>query len=49
MQARNIKGNTPLHFCYLFGYGDGLGEYLESKGADREAINSYGLKPPQVG
>jgi ankyrin repeat protein len=21
LQARNIKGNTPLHFCYLFGYG----------------------------
>lgn len=46
ISCRNQKGNTPLHFCYLYGYANTLGAYLESKGADTTAVNSYGLTPP---
>lgn len=69
INARNHKGNTPLHYCYhckfygpviffftvflifilLFavfgvadGYGDSLGQYLISKGADADARNNAG-------
>ena len=67
INARNHKGNTPLHYCYhcksnanfhtcfylsqphdlfLFtssdGYGDTLGQYIVSKGADAEARNNAG-------
>lgn len=43
-------GNTPLHFCYMFGYGETLGQYLLSKGADDSLRNSdaclcYDLSP----
>lgn len=31
INARNHKGNTPLHYCFHYGYGDSLGEYLMSK------------------
>jgi hypothetical protein len=48
ISARNRKGNTPLHFCYLYGYAETLGAYLETKGADAAAVNSYGLTPPQM-
>ena len=37
------KGNTPLHFCFTYGYGDTLGAYLTSKGADPGIRNNYGL------
>ena len=36
-------GNTPLHFCFAYGYGDTLGEYLISKGADCTLRNNAGL------
>ena len=26
INSRNYKGNTALHFCYTYGYGDTLGE-----------------------
>lgn len=42
INARNLKGNTPLHYCYHYGYADTLGEYIISKGADVEARNKYG-------
>lgn len=36
-------GNTPLHFCFAYGYGDTLGEYLISKGADCTIRNNDGF------
>ncbi len=36
------RGNTPLHFCFQFGYGDSLGQYLISKGANPNIRNSDG-------
>lgn len=45
LNAQNRKGNTPLHFCYAFGYGDTLGAYLISKGADEAVRNAAGLLP----
>ena len=40
INARNAKGNTPLHYCFHFGYGDTLGQYIISKGADEGARNN---------
>lgn len=31
INAKNHKGNTPLHYCFHFGYGDTLGQYIISK------------------
>jgi len=42
INTRNYKGNTPLHYCFHFGYGDSLGEYLISKGADTSLRNNAG-------
>ncbi len=42
LNARNYKGNTPLHYCYQYGYGDSLGQYLISKGANEYARNKAG-------
>mmetsp|Transcript_18344 Transcript_18344/g.30744 ORF Transcript_18344/g.30744 Transcript_18344/m.30744 type:complete len:314 (+) Transcript_18344:120-1061(+) len=42
INSRNLKGNTPLHYCYHYGYGETLGQYLISKGADAEARNNAG-------
>tara|TARA_B100000780_G_scaffold205374_1_gene145960 strand:- start:125 stop:631 length:507 start_codon:yes stop_codon:yes gene_type:complete len=42
INSRNYKGNTPLHFCYTYGYGDTLGTYLISKGADPDIRNHIG-------
>ena len=42
INTRNLKGNTPLHYCYHYGYAETLGQYLISKGADVEARNNYG-------
>ncbi len=41
INASNLVGNTPLHFCYKYGHIK-LGEYLISKGADRELKNMDG-------
>jgi len=43
INARNYRGNTPLHFCFTYGYGDTLGEYLISKGADPTIRNNDGV------
>ncbi len=43
INARNFKGNTPLHYCHHYGYGDSLGVYIISKGADVSAKNNIGL------
>lgn len=28
------RGYSALHFCFLYGYGETLGQYLITKGAD---------------
>mmetsp|Transcript_11806 Transcript_11806/g.15423 ORF Transcript_11806/g.15423 Transcript_11806/m.15423 type:complete len:229 (+) Transcript_11806:169-855(+) len=43
INARNYRGNTPLHFCFTYGYGDSLGQYLISKGADPTIRNNDGI------
>eukprot|EP00941_MAST-03F_sp_MAST-3F-sp1_P004882 g4882.t1 len=43
INARNYKGNTCLHFCWAFGYGETLGQYLISKGADSSLRNVENL------
>ena len=42
INSRNNKGNTPLHYCYSYGYGDTLGAYLITKGADVHTRNLAG-------
>lgn len=42
INVQNYKGNTPLHYCYHYGYGDLLGQYLISKGADPYLRNKAG-------
>jgi hypothetical protein len=36
----NLAGNTPLHFCFAYGFED-LGEYLMDKGADDSLTVSW--------
>jgi len=43
INATNYKGNTPLMFCFTYGYGDTLGQYLMSKGADSTMVNKEGF------
>lgn len=43
INAGNARGNTGLHFCFAYGYGDTLGSYLISKGADPTVLNYSGL------
>ena len=38
----NLAGNTPLHFCFAYGFED-LGEYLMDKGGDDSVVNADGL------
>ena len=44
ISATNHNMHTPLHYCYAYKYTD-LAEYLEGKGADPCAVNSFGLVP----
>lgn len=44
LSAPNSNGQTPLHYCYAYKYTE-LAGYMESKGADAEALNAYGLTP----
>ncbi|DBA01803.1 TPA: hypothetical protein N0F65_002919 [Lagenidium giganteum] len=52
INSQNFRGNTPLHFCFAYGYGESLGGYLISKGADTTVTNNdgyvcyYGIDPP---
>ncbi|KAG7397160.1 hypothetical protein PHYBOEH_001209 [Phytophthora boehmeriae] len=43
INRQNNRGNTALHFCFAYGYGDSLGAYLISKGADTTIENDEGL------
>lgn len=42
INAQNLAGNTALHFCFMFGFGHELGEYLKQKGADDTLVNKRG-------
>ena len=42
INSRNNKGNTPLHYCFSYGYGETLGQYLIEKGADVRVKNLAG-------
>ena len=41
LNASNLRGNTPLHFCFKYG-NTNLANYLISKGADRTIQNRDG-------
>ncbi|KAE8899765.1 hypothetical protein PF005_g21875 [Phytophthora fragariae] len=43
INSQNNRGNTALHFCFAYGYGDSLGAYLISKGADTTIENDDGI------
>ncbi|KAG2823196.1 hypothetical protein PC111_g10328 [Phytophthora cactorum] len=43
INSQNNRGNTALHFCFAYGYGDSLGAYLISKGADTTIENDDGM------
>ena len=42
INCQNSRGNTPLHYCFAYGYTE-LGQYLVSKGADDAMRNVDGL------
>jgi len=42
INAVNAQGNSCLHYCFTYGYGD-LGDYLISKGANASIKNKNGL------
>ncbi|KAJ1495501.1 ankyrin repeat-containing domain protein, partial [Baffinella frigidus] len=42
LNTQNHNGQTPLHFCFTYGFTD-LGNYLISKGADDTVQNFAGL------
>jgi hypothetical protein len=42
LNAQNGKGNTALHYCFMYNFRD-LGEYLISKGADDTISNADSL------
>ena len=42
IDAQTNQGQTPLHFCFAYGYRD-LGRYLLSLGADDAVANVHGM------
>jgi hypothetical protein len=42
MNVQNYRGNSPLHFCFKYGFGATLGAYLIGKGADVSIRNTDG-------
>jgi hypothetical protein len=46
VDKKNGRGNTALHYCYAYGYGQ-LAEFLVSVGADETVVNSAGLMPSE--
>mmetsp|Transcript_6084 Transcript_6084/g.11538 ORF Transcript_6084/g.11538 Transcript_6084/m.11538 type:complete len:127 (-) Transcript_6084:1432-1812(-) len=42
INIRNFRGNTPLHFCYRYGYANTLGKYLLERGANASLRNLNG-------
>jgi hypothetical protein len=46
LDARNLKGNTAMHFAKAYGYEE-IAEYLVRKGADPTIVNHEGLRPDQ--
>merc|ERR1719247_956083 len=46
INQQNGKGNTSLHYCYAYGYGQ-LAEWLVTVGADETKVNDAGLMPSE--
>lgn len=44
VNAMNLQGNTPLHFCYAYKY-DVLANYILSKGGSLTIKNYFGMTP----
>lgn len=42
INLQNFNGNTALHYCFGLSYGETLGSYLISKGADPNIRNNFG-------
>ncbi len=42
INSANLSGQTPLHYCYGYGYED-VGAYLVKRGADDSIRNKDGL------
>ena len=42
IDLQNNAGNTALHFCYMYGFGESLGSYLLEKGANDKIKNHKG-------
>mmetsp|Transcript_897 Transcript_897/g.1153 ORF Transcript_897/g.1153 Transcript_897/m.1153 type:complete len:638 (+) Transcript_897:19-1932(+) len=49
INIQNNSGNTALHFCYLFGFGQALGKFLIEQGADETLLNHRQHLPHQSG
>jgi len=47
LNAANVAGNAPLHYCYAYGHFD-LAEFLERRGADVSVRNEAGVAPRDV-
>ena len=43
INLQNRNGNTPLHFCFGLSFGETLGAYLISKGANPDMRNNIGM------
>ena len=43
VNATNFQGNTALHFCYMYGFGDTLGAFLMQAAANDAIRNKRGL------
>ena len=43
INLQNYNGNTPLHFCFGLSFGETLGAYLISKGANPTIRNNIGM------
>eukprot|EP00747_Dinoflagellata_sp_TGD_P198921 gnl/TRDRNA2_/TRDRNA2_72048_c1_seq1.p1 gnl/TRDRNA2_/TRDRNA2_72048_c1~~gnl/TRDRNA2_/TRDRNA2_72048_c1_seq1.p1 ORF type:complete len:210 (+),score=29.31 gnl/TRDRNA2_/TRDRNA2_72048_c1_seq1:69-632(+) len=46
VNIQNSRGNTPLHYCHLYGF-EQLADYLIANGADDSVPNSAGFLPLQ--
>ncbi|KAL7514940.1 hypothetical protein ACHAXN_013074 [Cyclotella atomus] len=48
IDASNSSGNTALHFAFKYGFGESLGRYLISKGANTNVRNKEGRTYAEV-
>jgi hypothetical protein len=48
VDAQNAEGQTALHFCFAYGHGDSLGQWLRDRGADFMIQNREGRTCAEV-